>query len=309
MTVIESNQAKRGNLLLIGDLLIDQTWSVRATKLSPEGPVPVAQLSQENVIETPGGAGLAASFSANNFNDINLYFYTATSHHYAKWLTKKGIKTYYEVIDPSKVINKIRYIDEPSRYHLLRVDNDEIAGKSGLDLNLFKKNLNLILNQLDAIILLDYRKGIFDDENLVDYIIITARENNIPVYIDSRAGNLKKFKGCTYLKLNDKEFSSACKNMDCKNAKELIKALELKSLLITKGENGAELYTKENTYYYKAPLNPYPGAPDVTGCGDAFDISFCYYSFIDKLTPPKALAKAVEMATNYAHMPIEERLC
>lgn len=310
MTVIESNQVKKGNLLLIGDLLIDKTWHVRATKLSPEGPVPVVQLSSECAIETPGGAGLAASFGVKNFPHIDLAFYTATTIEKHKWLDEKGIFTISTKIEPSKVIYKTRYIDEESRYHLLRVDNDEIAGKSMLDRKQFFTDLeSLISLGLNGIALLDYRKGIFDDERLIKQLICIARENNIPVYVDSRAGCLKKFSSSNYLKLNHKEFTQACENIGCLNTKELIESLYLDSLIITKGEEGAEIHIKDQAYSYRTPLDPYPGAPDVTGCGDAFDISFCYYRFIEGLEPVQAMQKAVEMATNYAHMPIEERLC
>lgn len=312
MTVTESNQAKKGNLLLIGDLMIDQTWPVRATKLSPEAPVPVAQITRPLAIERPGGAGLAASFGTKNFHDMNLYFYTATADERMKWLHDKNIKANGTMIELSQVITKTRFIEETSKYHLLRIDNDDIAGKSGLDLNSFMCDFNDYIELgLDGIVLLDYQKGIFDNEGLLFHLIKVAEEQKIPVYVDSRAGNLTKFTGATYLKLNKKEFKEACINLGCRYPLELISVLELEALLITKGEEGAELWRKNDSqgYSYQASLGPHPGAPDVTGCGDAFDISFCYYRFIEGFCPQEAIGKAVDMATDYAHMPIEERLC
>lgn len=312
MTVIESNKANKGNLLLIGDLLVDKTWPVRASKLSPEGPIPVAQLSTSEAIETPGGAGLAASFGVKNFNDINLYFYTATSSDRMRWLNRKGINADGTLIEPHKVIYKTRFIDESSRYHMLRVDNDDLAGTSRLNRDKFAYDFRkYIRSGLNGVVLLDYCKGIFSDDIYLRVLIDESRERNIPVYVDSRSKDLHKFAGVDFLKLNAKEYKIACQTFNCNSQFQLIQKLKIKTLLITKGEEGAELWGNQefDGYTYRAPLDPHPGAPDVTGCGDAFDVSFCYYKMVERLSSREAFEKAIEMATTYAHMPIEERLC
>ena len=310
MTVIEYTQAKKGNLLIIGDLLIDKTWFVEASKLSPEAPVPVVQLTSSGAIEDPGGAGLAASFGTKIFTDLNIDFYTATTKEKIIWLNKKGIKTKGTLIDSDKVIYKTRFIDKNSRYHLIRVDNDNIAKESRLNRDEFTYELRKYIRKgLNGIVLLDYKKGIFNDKLLLSYIIEESKRHNIPTYVDSRSNDLNKFNGIDYLKLNKNEFADACFNLNCLNEKQLIEKLNIKELLITKGEDGADLHNLHDVFSYKATLDEFPGAPDVTGCGDAFDISFCYYKMVKRLSSHEAFKYAVDTATEYAHMPIEERLC
>ena len=85
--------------------------------------------------------------------------------------------------------------------------------------------------------------------------------------------------------------------------------MNLKTLIVTRGKNGASIYGKKNEYSFKPDVSKYIGTPDVTGCGDAFDISFCYYSFIKKLIPAIALELASTKATRFAYKPIKDRLC
>jgi D-beta-D-heptose 7-phosphate kinase/D-beta-D-heptose 1-phosphate adenosyltransferase len=312
-TATELDQAEQEpNLLLIGDFLIDETWFVKASKLSPEGPVPVAYTTDIVPIKNPGGAGLAASFAKKNIEDANVIFFTATSNETAEWLKSFNIDIRYSLLEEKNVIKKIRYIDKTSKYHLLRIDTDLVAGEQKIDYRIFSLNFYKIREKgLSGIVLLDYRKGIFRNKRLVNKIITIAKENKIPVYVDSRDENIYKFKGANWIKLNLKEYNNALKVLNCDCPKEIIELMELDGLIITKGEEGAELYMKDtNLYYdYKAPINYCSGSPDVTGCGDVFDIMFAYNKFAKKETITDSLIKAVNKATLYAHQPIENRLC
>ena len=80
--------------------------------------------------------------------------------------------------------------------------------------------------------------------------------------------------------------------------------------MVTKGKQGASLYlTKEEKKYEFIPdLTNYIGTPDVTGCGDVFDINFCYNRFIECLGPTKSLRLSVEQATKFAYEPVDNRL-
>ena len=318
MTVIESIQVKqesppKGRMLLIGDLIIDRTWHVDVHKISPEAPVPVASLNHKSPIETPGAGGLGATFATKYFPDMETIFLTATTRERAGWLHSKGIKNVIPHFTTENII-KTRYIDKESRYHLLRVDNDEVIDPPEMcnehGENFLKKIREITEKKIDVICMLDYRKGLFNDINITQQVIEIAKELNIPSFVDSRATNLDKFNGIDYLKLNKREFFDAQKTFNSSSYFDLLKKVGARNLLKTLAEEGAKLYnieTQQITAY--KDYTKYAGAVDVTGCGDAFDISFCYYCFIEGKTPQDALRLAVNKATYYAHQSIEERLC
>jgi len=47
------------NILVVGDVMLDQYWSGECQRISPEAPVPVVKVSEQN--QTAGGAGNALS--------------------------------------------------------------------------------------------------------------------------------------------------------------------------------------------------------------------------------------------------------
>jgi D-beta-D-heptose 7-phosphate kinase/D-beta-D-heptose 1-phosphate adenosyltransferase len=58
------------NLVVVGDVLLDVDLDGRATRLSPEAPVPVVDVS--NVRRRAGGAGLVARMLAGDGHHVTL---------------------------------------------------------------------------------------------------------------------------------------------------------------------------------------------------------------------------------------------
>jgi len=294
-------------ILIIGDLIIDETWYVNANKLSPEAPIPVAFLTSQLPHLSPGGAGLAASYAKKN--NIDSVFYTAAHADNFVWLAAKGINIH----NAQRINNvtKTRYVDVNSNYHLLRVDNDHTVSFPTIDISKFSKKIYKILSDdIGGIAILDYNKGMFADTDICQFIIETAYQYNIPTYVDTRS-NPTKFAGCNFLKLNAKEYDVACTDLGIDSPYALCSVLDISKLLITKGKEGATIYFPDTEIETDCgiDLTGYTGAPDVTGCGDVFDINFCYYCFIEGLIPTKALKLSTKKATEYAYMQIGDRLC
>jgi len=302
MTVIESTQAK---LLIVGDLIVDETWYVDSRKLSPEAPVPVAYLTTPKPHLSPGGASLAASYAhKQNYESV---FLTAANRENRLWLEKKGIEIHS--LEPIRNVTKTRYIDVNSNYHLLRVDNDEVVDFPVITPDRLRPVLEGLLDNISCLVMLDYRKGIFLNTETTQMMIKLAVSKGIPVYVDTRC-NVDKFRQSTFLKLNEKEYVAAAAAQDINTPQELCKKLNVPNVIITKGKLGAELYTiTGNSYKYSPTVGKHTGTPDVTGCGDVFDVNFCYYYFKEGLQPTEVLELSVEKATEYAYTSIGDRLC
>jgi bifunctional ADP-heptose synthase (sugar kinase/adenylyltransferase) len=259
-------------------------------------------------IETPGGAGITATFFKKNFKDTKILFYTITSKCFAEDFRELGIEIEFQEIDYKDVIVKERYIDVLSKYHLLRVDNDNVVGKHSLSI----ANISRVIeeNDISCVIMMDYQKGLFDNEIFVIDLISLLKEKDIPIYVDTRTKDLSRFSGADIIKLNDTEYDIASKQYNVSTPQMLANMLNVSDVIVTKGEEGATLYSRNGFTVDAKPIyEKTSAAPDVTGCGDAFDSSFCYYYFIEKKCVSTSLRQAVNKATEFAYQPIEERLC
>jgi len=294
-------------MLIMGDTIIDSTWYVNAIKLSPEAPIPTVYLGSPDPILTPGGASLAAAFA--NRHSLESMFVTTIEDRFCKWLQSKGIDI-VSLADNYNIV-KTRYIDIGSGYHMLRVDNDSIVTPHFVYPLEIKNKLTDIIetNKISCITILDYQKGMFNVEETCHTIISIANKNNIPVYVDTR-GDPLKYIGCDFIKLNEKEYNAAASKLNINSPLQLTKKLNVKAVIVTKGKNGASIYTSDGKteYKYVPDLRKYNGTPDVTGCGDVFDINFCYNRFIEGFSPTKSLKLSVEKATKYAYELVSDRL-
>lgn len=235
---------KRFNILLIGDDCKDTYSYGVVSRLSPEAPVPVFQPHSE--VELAGMAGNVAK----NLEALHCQ-----------------VKYYH-----SDTSEKKRLIDERSKQHLLRIDNDAkctpILG-SFIDVT--------ELNSYDAVVISDYNKGTVPT-SLIEWI---RSEFKGPVFIDTKKTDLAKFNGC-YVKINQLE-------------RNLAKTLpDDEWLIVTKGENGAE--------YLGHTLKPdlSEDVIDVCGAGDTF-LSALVYRYLDT----KDIRKAIIFANKAAGITVQ----
>jgi bifunctional ADP-heptose synthase (sugar kinase/adenylyltransferase) len=157
---------------------------------------------------------------------------------------------------------KTRMIDEKSKQHILRIDDD--AKCEPLEF----KNINFD-TVVDAFIVSDYNKGYVSYE-LIENLISLGK----PVFIDTKKTDLKRFEGA-FVKINSLEFASA-------------KSLP-SNTIVTMGEHGA--MWDQRTY----------GAPkveiaDVCGAGDTFLASFAY-KYLQTSNIDSSIAFAIKAAS------------
>lgn len=224
MTELETTQPQTSyKVLLIGDSCIDEYHYGVVERISPEAPVPVLRITR-----TETKPGMAANVKDNlEAFDLDVDFMTGGN---------KSIKK--------------RFIDERSKQHILRVDEDKPSHAFNAYLD------SLAYNQYDAIVISDYDKGFITYDN----VSAIRQQYRGPIFIDSKKQDLAKFEGC-YVKVNELERSlatSACSNM-----------------ITTLGRNGAE---------YKGINYPAPKVEvvDVCGAGDTFLAALVYRFLLNK---------------------------
>jgi bifunctional ADP-heptose synthase (sugar kinase/adenylyltransferase) len=253
MTESETTQQPTSfSVLLIGDSCLDEYHYGTVERISPEAPVPILKITR-----TETKPGMAANVKDNlEALGIEVDFLTG------------GIRSI-----------KKRFIDERSKQHIIRVDED----KPNPPFNAWRDSL--AYNQYDAVIISDYDKGFITYDN----VSAVRSQFKGPIFIDSKKRDLAQFEGC-FVKVNELERSlaiSSCTDM-----------------ITTLGGQGAEYQGKQ----YPAPKVE---VVDVCGAGDTF-LAALAYKFLETNNIDQAIKFAiragsltVEHSGNYAPKLIE----
>ena len=257
-------------IVVIGDIMLDEYHWCTVSRISPEAPVPVCTVQTTTLV--PGGAANVANNLVQLGASVVLLGVVGQDSSGTKLLSAlhdQQIKTDGIVRMPSKpTILKSRII--ANHQHVARVDRED---PSPIGLSTQKKLMTHLESHLpatDAIIVSDYLKGTLPDR-FVQSIIQLANRHSIPVIIDPKGTSYKKYKGATVLTPNFGEFVAAIgktpKSEDgiLKEGQKLKEKLKLKTLLVTRSEKGMSLISKGKKWDIPTKAAE---VYDITGAGD-----------------------------------------
>ena len=191
---------------VVGDLMLDVYIWGKASRISPEAPVPVVQVKEKNCCL--GGAGNVMRNIVTLGAKVKAYGVIGDD------LDGSEMKTLFEVygIDPAslsvdgsrRTTKKERII--ASAQQLLRVDFEDTEKLDDVIRQEMLVEITKLIdsNTLDAIIFEDYDKGVLNEE-MLNHIIACAKEKNIITSLDPKPGHLMKVKGLTVMKPNRSE--------------------------------------------------------------------------------------------------------
>ncbi len=115
----------------------------------------------------------------------------------------------------------------------------------------------------DVVILSDYNKGCFTGPNVADIEALVYC--GLPVVVDCKPPNAKRFRGATAVAPNQRE-AAAITKQEYPTAKELRRRLACDLAVITRGKDGAAYATSDQDGEVPGAL----GGPWIVGAGDAF---------------------------------------
>lgn len=263
---------KRLKTLVIGDLMLDHFVWGSVSRISPEAPVPVVQVTRET--EMPGGAGNVAVNMASlgaEVHVVGLMGADPSADRLLSLFQRWPIRAESTVRTPERpTIVKSRVIAHHQQ--VVRVDR-EVRGEFPNHLRAeILLQAERLVPQMDAVILSDYAKGVITPA-LAKRVIALARKHRIPVTVDPKVENFKLYKQVTCVTPNTVEAmeSAGVRSLrDEKDVEKMGNALRAKinadSVLVTRGEHGMSLFEKG-----KAPYHIPTRARevfDVTGAGD-----------------------------------------
>ncbi|MGE3799888.1 MAG: D-glycero-beta-D-manno-heptose-7-phosphate kinase [Candidatus Kapaibacterium sp.] len=202
------DRVSRARIAVVGDVMLDRYYRGKASRLSPEAPVPVVEIEEE--AEHPGGAANVA------YNLSSLGVQTSvfgviggdrSGEQLSFLLDDLGIACRGLVVESDRATTvKTRVIAEGQ--HIVRADRESRGAiREDVQQKLMAK-LQEQIGDLDGIILQDYNKGVFSPK-LIHDIIYLAGESGVPTYVDPKFENFFAFQGATLFKPNRKETEDA----------------------------------------------------------------------------------------------------
>jgi rfaE bifunctional protein kinase chain/domain len=260
---------KKKKILVIGDIILDRYIWGKVSRISPEAPVPVVEVTDEdfllggasnvahNIVSLGGNATLAGVAGNDRGGDIlrKMFDDNGIQHDGVLWTSR-----------PTTM--KTRVIAHGQQ--VVRFDREEKTKFDGkLSAHLIAQ-MKKSLPGYDAVIISDYRKGVISSE-LVREIVRLAKPKNIFVSVDPKVGHFHCYRNVSLITPNVQE-ASAASGIEIRDEKSLVNAgrtllrkLPCDAVLITRGEHGMSLFKKDKAVHIPTVAkNVY----DVTGAGD-----------------------------------------
>lgn len=256
---------ERAHILVVGDLMLDRYWHGTSSRISPEAPVPVVNVSETE--DRPGGAGNVALNMAALGSKVSLISIIGDDEAgqilHDRLRTAK-IHTNLQVSNTKPTITKLRVVSRHQQ--LLRMDFEEKFDER--DSSEFANKVKSLIGRANALVLSDYAKGSLPD---CQTLIGIAREAGVPVLVDPKGNDFTRYRGATILTPNFHEFEAvvgkcATEQEVVDKGEALMRELDLQALLVTRGEQGMTLLR-----HHQPELHLPARARevfDVTGAGD-----------------------------------------
>lgn len=262
---LEMPPFQQAKLLVVGDVMLDRYWHGAASRISPEAPVPVVRVGNQE--DRPGGAGnvalnIAALGSAATL--VGLVGKDDNADDLQTRLAAAGVYCDFLQSADKPTITKLRILSQHQQ--LIRLDFEQNFEAS--DVAELRAKVESLVPSAQVLVLSDYAKGALAD---VSAIIDLGRAQNIPIIVDPKGADFGKYRGATLITPNLSEFESVvghCSHEDelVTKGHKLLSELNLEAMLITRGEHGMTLIRPDSPELH-LPARAQE-VYDVTGAGD-----------------------------------------
>ena len=285
------------HIVVVGDAFLDVDIEGRATRLCPDGPVPVVEESRS--VSRPGGAGLAASIAAHHGCRTTLLYARAdddAGRALEAALAAHGVSTVG--IGPARgTSEKIRV--RAGGQTLLRIDRDR--DRSRIDDTPLADGAASVLTSADAVLVSDYGRGVTDHPHVRQLVARVASRR--PVVWDPHPRGAAPVAGCWAVTPNRSEAFTLVGLTPSRSLRDTRRcAAELqahwhsRAVVVTLDRDGALLETGLGPPL-AVPVGR-PEAGDACGAGDAFAVALTR-AFAAHHVTSEAVVAAVEAAARF----------
>ncbi|MRR53471.1 MAG: D-glycero-beta-D-manno-heptose-7-phosphate kinase [Deltaproteobacteria bacterium] len=263
--------------LVIGDLMLDEYLWGKAERISPEAPVQVVDVRREdmrlggagNVVNNLVAFGACVSICSVIGGDENG---TVLRHAF----TGKGVDVSGVFEDPMRMTSKKTRVLAANQ-QIVRIDRETREEISPEFEEMILAHVRDTRNIWDLFLISDYGKGLLTSR-VLSGVIASAQERGIPVIVDPKGSDYRKYRGATIITPNRKE-AEVASHIAITDAESLNRAAdfllaegEYQALLITRSSEGMSLFLNagEEVHIPTVAREVY----DVTGAGDTVVATF-----------------------------------
>lgn len=291
----ELRSCDRQDILIIGDIMLDEYIFGSTHRISPEAPVPVLKVDHSDR-SLGGAANVAANCQHIGFN---VQLIGLVGHHDREGKTiidtleEFNISVAGIIKSPHRVTTCKQRIMSKS-HQMLRIDSENSVPLSDWEFAEIVRRIDQFIKPNGIILISDYAKGLVTPE-IISYLVAQAKKFNCLVMVDPKGPQFDKYKYVDYVKPNLKEFGQMVEffglpkdDSMIANGRRLCALLSLQGIIITLGENGI-LFVSPTQYIESSSVRR--EVYDITGAGDTV-FAFLALGFANNRTIVESLKLA-----------------
>jgi D-beta-D-heptose 7-phosphate kinase/D-beta-D-heptose 1-phosphate adenosyltransferase len=258
-------------IVVVGDIMLDEYWFGTVDRISPEAPVPVVAVQQQEN-KLGGAANVAQNISSlgGEVVTVGVIGEDRAGRIVQSRMSEQGMSLGGLMIESQRPTTvKTRILAHSQQ--VVRADFETTTGLDAEPLARLVRQCFDALRDANGLVISDYGKGVIQPP-LLDEIVPAARAQGKFVIVDPKDTHFNSYRRVTTLTPNHHEagFVAGRRIRDDESLRavgfELLNRLEVDSLLITLGEKGMALFEP------KSAVTRIPTVAktvyDVTGAGD-----------------------------------------
>lgn len=270
-------------VLVIGDIVADEHVTGRPHRIAREAPVLVLEHTGSTL--NPGGAtNVAANLVALGARVAlaGVVGDDQTGRELVIGLRDRGMDVAGVMVDPSRpTTTKTRIwaagAQQQAQQLVVRLDRLDNRPLDPAVITPLVAYLEHAILETDAIVISDYENGVIHPE-IIEACLPVARARGVTVVVDAHGG-LARFRGATIFTPNQPEAETELGHSLTGDAgvetgaRTLLDRLDAKAILITRGQEGMTLVTRDRPGAFHIAAHTMP-AVDPTGAGDTVAATF-----------------------------------
>ena len=262
------------NVLIVGDVMLDNYLWGKVDRISPEAPVPIVSI-QKKESRLGGAANVAINVKAMGANPIlcSVIGNDLNGRLFIELLKNIDLSS-DGIFQSSERATTVKTRVIGNNHQMLRVDEEQDEEINVTDRKQLLNRLTNIISKkkIDVIIFEDYDKGVLG-KSLIESVVKLARQKGIPTAVDPKKKNFNHYKNVTLFKPNLKELREGMKidldkdHLDSISnaANKLNKDHKIEISLITLSEKGIYFLDQKDEKIIPAHVRT---IADVSGAGD-----------------------------------------
>ena len=302
----ELKRNKTKNIVVVGDLMLDEYLIGNVERVSPEAPIPVIKEGRREF--SFGGATNVAINCRRAGCNVHLIGLIGNGDQTGKtlmsMLVDKNVFVGGLVKTPDRVTTRKKRIVSQQQ-QLLRIDSEQTHALTPFERDNIICNIHTIIKPGYLVLMSDYGKGVIDHQ-IVTEIVARAKTCGSLVIADPKGPYFDKYRGVHYLKPNLKEFYQIvdffglCRGDSIvDNGKRICEELDLMGLIVTMGDKGVQFLSEDRSMFVPASKRE---VYDITGAGDTV-LAFLAVG----LASGFSIDKSLELANKAAAVSVSHR--